>query len=68
MKSISGRQFCRLLESRGWELKRVSGSHHIYVHAGSPLRISVPVHGGKDLKRGLQRHLMNQADIDESDL
>ena len=29
MRSVSGREFCRLLESRGWRLKRVRGSHHI---------------------------------------
>ena len=68
MKSISGKQLCGLLESRGWTLKRVNGSHHIYAHAGHPLRISVPVHGNRALKRGLQRHLTNLAGIDDSEL
>ena len=53
MRAVSGKQFCRLLESRGWRLKRVRGSHHIYVKAGIPARISVPVHSGA-LKRGLR--------------
>ncbi len=67
MRAVSGKQFCRLLESRGWLLKRVSGSHHIYVKAGIPARISVPVHAGV-LKRGLQKHLMKIAQIQDSEL
>ncbi len=68
MKAVSGKQFCKLLESRGWQLKRIRGSHFIYLNTGVPIRISVPVHGGASLKRGLQRHLMKLANVDESDL
>ena len=68
MKAISGRRLCRLLESRGWQLKRINGSHRIYMKEGVAARISVPVHGGKILKRGLQKHLMKIARIDDSDL
>ena len=35
--------------------------------AGSDIRISVPVHGSTSLKRGLQRHLMKLADIDDTE-
>jgi len=68
LKAISGKRLCRLLESNAWELKRVSGSHHIYAKAGVTARISVPVHGNKPLKLGLQRHLMKVAGIDEAEL
>ena len=68
MKAISGKMFCRLLEGSGWELKRVNGSHHIYTKAGITTRISVPVHGNKPLKFGLQKHLMKVAEIDEAEL
>lgn len=57
MRAVSGKRFCRLLESRGWRLARVRGSHHVYVQTGNPVRVSVPVHAGV-LKRGLQKHLM----------
>ena len=67
MRAVSGKQFCRLLESRGWRLRRIRGSHHIYVKAGVPARISVPVHGGM-LKRGLQKYLMRVAQIEDSEL
>ena len=68
MKAVSGKRLCRLLESRGWELKRINGSHHIYTKEGATARISVPVHGATVLKRGLQRHLMKIAGIGDSDL
>ena len=68
MKAISGKRFCRLLESNDWELKRINGSHHIYAKAGVDARISVPVHRNTPLKLGLQRHLMKVAGIDESEL
>ena len=41
MKSISGKKFAKLLESKGWILLRVNGSH---------------LHGNKVLKIGLLRH------------
>ena len=63
MKPLSGKEMCRLLEQRGWELARIQGSHHIYRKTGRPERISVPVHGNQDLKRGLQLALMKAAGI-----
>jgi hypothetical protein len=30
MKSVTGRDFARIVERHGWVLLRVSGSHHIY--------------------------------------
>ncbi|MCY3554729.1 MAG: type II toxin-antitoxin system HicA family toxin [Gemmatimonadetes bacterium] len=68
MKAITGKRLCRLLESHGWHLKRISGSHHIYAKDGEVARISVPVHGNVTLKRGLQAHLMRIAQISENEL
>ena len=68
MKAFSGKRLCRLLEIRGWELKRINGSHHIYAKLGSNLRISVPVHGDNALKIGLQKQILKMATIDESEL
>ena len=67
MKAVSGKDLCRLLERHGWELRRISGSHHIFTKSGSVARITVPVHGNSSLKLGLQRHLMKLAGIDEND-
>lgn len=68
MKAISGKEFANLLERKGWVLRRIKGSHHIYVKEGTPVRISVPLHGNKPLKIGLLKHFMKVAGIDESEL
>ena len=68
MKSVSGKEFARILERQGWELKRIHGSHHIYAKPGNPARISLPIHGDQPLKVGLLKHLMKLAHIRESDL
>ncbi len=68
MKSVPGKEFARLLERKGWELKRIKGSHHVYVKYGNPARISVPIHGNQPLKIGLLRHLMKLAEIKEDEL
>ncbi len=68
MKTISGKDFARLLEKKDWMLKRTKGSHHIYAKKGNAIRISVPIHGNKPLKVGLLRHFMKVAEIDESEL
>jgi predicted RNA binding protein YcfA (HicA-like mRNA interferase family) len=68
MKSVSGKEFAKILESNGWSLVRINGSHHIYKKEGKTERISVPIHGNQDLKIGLLRHFMKQANLSESDL
>jgi len=68
LKAISGKDFAKLLERRGWILQRVNGSHHIYSKEGNPARISLPVHRNLPLKVGLQKHLMKIAEILESEL
>jgi predicted RNA binding protein YcfA (HicA-like mRNA interferase family) len=68
MKSVSGKDFAKLLERYGWSLLRVQGSHHVYGRAGSNIRLSLPIHGSQTLKTGLLRHLMKLAGLSESDL
>ena len=68
MKAVSGREFARIIERRGWSLLRVSGSHHIYGKSGSIVRLSIPIHGSKPLKTGLLHHLMKMAELSEDDL
>lgn len=68
MSSISGRELARALERRGWQLLRVQGSHHIYGRPGSPVRLSVPIHGSQALKIGLLRALLKAAGMTEDDV
>ncbi len=66
MKSISGKELAKLLESHGWILLRVQGSHHIYGKSGVASRISIPIQGNKDIKIGLLRNLLKTAGLLET--
>jgi len=68
MKSISGKKMAKVLERHGWKLLRIQGSHHIYGKKNSEIRISVPIHGDKDLKIGLVKHILKISGIDEKEL
>jgi len=65
MRALSGRELARLVGEKGWRLLRVNGSHHIYGKPGSVVRLSIPIHGNRPLKRGLLRHLLKLAGIGE---
>ncbi|MFH1654838.1 MAG: type II toxin-antitoxin system HicA family toxin [Pseudomonadota bacterium] len=34
MKALSGKEMVELLENNGWMLKRIHGSHHIFMKDG----------------------------------
>ncbi len=68
MKQISGKEFGRLIQRRGWQLARINGSHHIFTKPGHRERIVVPVHGSKPLKLGLLKQQMKIVGLTASDL
>jgi predicted RNA binding protein YcfA (HicA-like mRNA interferase family) len=68
MKSVSGKKLCKIIETKGWVLKKITGSHHIYEKTGADKILSVPVHRNKDLKIGTLKALMKIAELTENDL
>jgi predicted RNA binding protein YcfA (HicA-like mRNA interferase family) len=68
VKSLSGRDFARLIERQGWRLLRINGSHDISAKSGSSVRLSIPIHANRPLNRGLLRHLAKRAEIPDADL
>ncbi|MGR3278011.1 type II toxin-antitoxin system HicA family toxin [Acaryochloris marina NIES-2412] len=68
MRSVSGKRFCKIVERKGWILKRVTGSHHIYANADVDGILSIPVHKNRDLKIGTLKALMKIAQLSEEDL
>ena len=68
MKSVSGKKLCKVVEQKGWILRKVTGSHHIYEKAGMGRILSIPVHSNKDLKIGTLKALMKIAELTEKDL
>jgi predicted RNA binding protein YcfA (HicA-like mRNA interferase family) len=59
---MSGNELVKLLKKNGWILDRICGSHHIMVKAGRR-SVPVPVHGKKDLPKGLVSTILKQAEI-----
>ena len=68
MKSISGKRLCKIVEQKGWVLRRITGSHHIYENPELEQILSIPVHRNQDLKFGTLRALMRIAQLSEEDL
>jgi predicted RNA binding protein YcfA (HicA-like mRNA interferase family) len=58
---MTGKQLIKLLKHNGWELERIQSSHHIMVKGAKTL--SVPVHGNKDLGKGLLHALQKQGGL-----
>ena len=66
MKIVSGKRMCRILETRGWMLVRINGSHHIYRNQTTGRQTTV--HGNDDLKPGTQRSIMRDAGLTDNEL
>jgi predicted RNA binding protein YcfA (HicA-like mRNA interferase family) len=64
LPACTGQQVKRALERGGFSLHRVNGSHHIMRHEGPPVRnVTVPLHGGKTLKRATLAAIIKQAGL-----
>ncbi len=68
MKSISGKKLCKIVEKKGWILKKITGSHHIYVKSDENNILSIPVHRNQDLKIGTLKSIMKIAQLSQDDL
>ena len=54
------RKIIHRLQAEGWELRRVTGSHHVFNHRSRRGLIIVPRHPG-DLKTGTARSIAKAA-------
>ncbi|WP_248797577.1 type II toxin-antitoxin system HicA family toxin [Pseudomonas sp. MWU13-2105] len=59
---MKSRDLIAELEAAGWILQRISGSHHVFGHPGSPHSIPVP-HPKKDLPLGTIRNIRKRAGL-----
>ena len=56
---ILGRKLVAKLQKMGFELIRVRGSHHRMKHQDGRIT-TIPVHGNKDLPKGLMRKIIQE--------
>ncbi len=64
---ITGKEMCSILEHKGFILKRIKGSHHIYEKPGLEVYVTVPVHGKEILKPKTLRSIIRQAELNIDD-
>ena len=53
----------RILKKDGWYTIRQSGSHVFMQHPIKKGQLTVPYHAGKEVKKGLLRAILKQAEI-----
>lgn len=67
LPSFNSRQVMSLLRRRGFVLDRQSGSHAVFIHPDGR-RTTVPIHGKRDLGKGLLRQIMSDAELTLDDM
>jgi mRNA interferase HicA len=65
--SLTPKELIKILESNGFILKRIHGSHHYFVHPVTGKISVVPMHN-KDLAKGTLHAILKQAGIDKTEV
>jgi len=66
LPALTSRQVISVLKKHGFVLDRQSGSHAIFIHPDGR-RTTVPIHGKRDLGRGILHQIMKDADLNPED-
>lgn len=61
---LNARKLIKILKKDGFRLSRIEGSHSIFYHPIKKVIVSVPVHKGNDLGRGITMSILKDAKID----
>lgn len=64
---VNAKQLIKALEKKGFVFSRQSGSHAIYIDKNG-IRVTVPIHGKKDLGTGLLKQILKDANISFDEL
>lgn len=65
--SLAPKELIKVLERKGFILKRIHGSHHYYVHPLTNKITVVPMHN-KDLPKGTLLTILKQAGLNKEDI
>jgi predicted RNA binding protein YcfA (HicA-like mRNA interferase family) len=64
LAGLNGRQIVKALQRGGFNLIRVTGSHHLLRKPGVPRsKVVVPVHGARDIPPGTVHSIIKQAGL-----
>ena len=64
---VNAKQLIKALEKKGFQFSRQVGSHAIYKNKDGQ-RVTVPVHGKKDIAPGTLRQILSDAKISFQEL
>lgn len=67
LPSVPGRKVVRALEKHGFVVARITGSHYVMRHPDGR-GASVPVHPGKDMRRGTLAKILRDVSLTVEDL
>jgi len=59
---MNSAEVVKLIQTDGWRLIRISGSHHYFRHAVKPGLVTIP-HPKKDLPPGTLNSILKQAGL-----
>jgi mRNA interferase HicA len=60
---VKSSELVRIIKKDGWYILRQEGSHMIMQHDTKPGQLVVPVHGSKEVGKGLAMKLLKDAGI-----
>ena len=67
MPQVTARELVRFLQTQGFAEDRQSGSHLTLWHAGRNASVTIPVHTGCDIGRGLAVRILKDAGFSVED-
>jgi predicted RNA binding protein YcfA (HicA-like mRNA interferase family) len=59
---VSGEKLIKILTKKGFEIKRRKGSH-VQLEDNVGRRVTVPIHPGREIGRGLLRKILRDSEI-----
>ncbi len=65
--TVSAQKLIKVLKKKGFIYDRTKGSHQIYIRLRDNLSISIPVHKGRDLGRGITKAILQDAEISDQE-
>lgn len=67
LKTLSGSEVCRILETHGFEEVRQRGSHVVMQKQTSEDTVTVPVPDHKEIRRGTLMSIIRQSGVQRSE-
>ena len=65
--TVNAKQLIKVVEQKGFFFSRQTGSHAIYIN-NEGIRLTIPIHGKKDLGKGLLKQILADARLSVDEL